>query len=149
MVYIENEGALFRGPARGLPKEIWDADEGKFVPYADAGKIKPIEWGYVISEEEAQTMMSAARKGMPPPEERPDLYDGYDCQGPERPASQAYWDSVMPEHVKKLIAERQATKSEHSPMNAERPKSQLDFGTIPDDLKKDLEPRTTGETAEP
>jgi len=43
---------------------------------------------------------------IPSPKERPDLYDGYDCQEPSEPASQKYWDSVMPAHVKKAIAER-------------------------------------------
>jgi hypothetical protein len=40
--------------------------------------------------------------------ERPDLYDDYDCQGPTNPASAAYWQSVMPDHVKRAIAEHQA-----------------------------------------
>ena len=118
------------------------------MPYADTGKIKPIEWSYVISEEEAQAMMDTACNGMPSPEERPDLYDGYDCQRPQRPASQVYWDSVMPEHVKKLIAERQATSVEQSPTATACQESQLDFGTIPDDLKMDLVPRTTRETGD-
>lgn len=43
---------------------------------------------------------------IPSPKERPDLYDGYDCQEPSKPASQKYWDSVMPENVKKALAER-------------------------------------------
>jgi hypothetical protein len=43
---------------------------------------------------------------IPTPQERPDLYDGYDFQEPRSPASQKYWDSVMPDHVKKAIAER-------------------------------------------
>lgn len=57
MVYIENDGALFRGPARGVPKEVWSAKEGKFVPYAGADKPRGIEWGTVISEAEAQELM--------------------------------------------------------------------------------------------
>lgn len=47
---------------------------------------------------------------IPSPQERPDLYDGYDCQAPQSPASKEYWDSVRPDHIKKLIAERQAKK---------------------------------------
>lgn len=59
MLYIENEGALFRGPARGLPKEVWSSQERRFVLYALAGQIKPIEWGLIIDEDEdeARRMM--------------------------------------------------------------------------------------------
>ena len=64
MVYIENEGALFRGPARGVPEEVWSAREGKFVPYKGS-KDKPIDWGNIISEEEASKMMGANEKDEP------------------------------------------------------------------------------------
>ncbi|MDO3518145.1 hypothetical protein [Ralstonia pseudosolanacearum] len=76
---------------------------------------------------------------IPSPEERPDLYDGYDFQEPKTPMSEAYWNRVMPEHLKKRIAERQTMK----PAEAVPTEAPLDFGTIPDDLKKDLVPRTT------
>ena len=56
MIYIENEGALFRGPARGLPEEVWSPSRGEFVPYT-GDKNKPIGWGYEISEEEARALM--------------------------------------------------------------------------------------------
>jgi hypothetical protein len=56
MVYIENEGALYRGPARGLPREVWSHAEKRFVPYTGTQE-KPIEWGNVISEEEASELM--------------------------------------------------------------------------------------------
>lgn len=45
---------------------------------------------------------------IPSPKDRPDLYDGYDCKEPRTPASDEYWNSVMPDHVKKAIAERRA-----------------------------------------
>lgn len=65
MIYIENEGALFRGPARGLPQEVWAG--GKFVPYK--GSVpKPIEWGSEISEAEAKSLMGGG-DGAPPPAE--------------------------------------------------------------------------------
>ena len=49
------------------------------------------------------------KKRMPSPEERPDLYDAYDCQ--ERPPlSQEYHDAVTPEHVKAAIAARKDAK---------------------------------------
>ena len=65
MIYIENEGALFRGPSRGLPVEVWSARERKFVPYAGAGKPKPIEWGHAISEAEARKMMGEGQQAEP------------------------------------------------------------------------------------
>lgn len=49
---------------------------------------------------------------MPSPKERPDLYDSYDCQEPKNPASKKYWDSVMPEHLKKALEQRAA---QHKP----------------------------------
>lgn len=58
MVYIENEGALFRGISRGLPQEVWSCRERLWTPYRYAGAYKPIEWGTVISEAEAKEMMA-------------------------------------------------------------------------------------------
>jgi hypothetical protein len=57
VLYIENEGALFRGPARSVPLEVWNKTLGEWAPYALAGKPKDISWGTVISEEEAEEMM--------------------------------------------------------------------------------------------
>jgi hypothetical protein len=57
MVFIENEGALFRGPARGVPLEVWNAAEGKFEPYKLAGQPRPIDWGNVIDEDQAKRLM--------------------------------------------------------------------------------------------
>lgn len=57
LLYIENEGALFRGPARGVPLYIWSSHECKFVPYKLAGQPKPIDWGNVIDEIEAKRLM--------------------------------------------------------------------------------------------
>ena len=65
-VFIENEGALFRGPARGAPQEVWNAAEGKFVPYRLAGQPKPIDWGNVIDEAEAQRMMGGTQQAEQP-----------------------------------------------------------------------------------
>ena len=45
---------------------------------------------------------------IPTPKERPDLYDGYDCQGPRNPTPEKYWDRIMPEHVRQRIAKRKA-----------------------------------------
>lgn len=54
-VFIENDGALFRGPARGLPQEVWNGSE--FVPYRGAGQPRDVSWGTVIDEAEAQRLM--------------------------------------------------------------------------------------------
>lgn len=45
---------------------------------------------------------------IPSPKERPELYDGYDCQDPRDPAPEKYWSGVMPEHLKQRIAKRNA-----------------------------------------
>jgi len=68
MVYIENEGALFRGPARGVPQEVWSDKDGKFVPYKLAGQPKAIDWGNVIDESEAQRMMGSKAEADAPAE---------------------------------------------------------------------------------
>ena len=65
MIYVENEGALFRGPARGLPQEVWSEQERKFIPYKLAGQPKPVDWGNEIDEAEAQRLMGAERAGEP------------------------------------------------------------------------------------
>lgn len=57
MIYIENEGALFRGPARAWPKEVWNGNA--FEPYKGAVP-KDVEWGDIIDEAQAQRMMGAA-----------------------------------------------------------------------------------------
>ena len=54
MVYIENDGALFRGVSRAWPAEVWNGSE--FVPY-DGSVPKPVDWGDVISDAEAKALM--------------------------------------------------------------------------------------------
>lgn len=57
LLYIEHEGALFRGPARGVAVEVWNPLEKKFTPYKLAGQPKPVDWGEIISAAEAQRFM--------------------------------------------------------------------------------------------
>jgi hypothetical protein len=59
MIYIENEGVLFRGLSRSFPKEVWGHKTHTWHPYT--GSVpKPIEWGDEISAAEAiNTMMGA------------------------------------------------------------------------------------------
>jgi len=44
---------------------------------------------------------------IPTPQERPDLYDDYDGR-PDvaKPGEQKYWDSVVPDHVKEMLAQK-------------------------------------------
>jgi hypothetical protein len=60
MKYIESEGAIFRGPSRGHPREIWSCKDRTWKPYTGAVP-KPIEWGYEVSEAEAQEIMDGPR----------------------------------------------------------------------------------------
>jgi len=55
-VLIENEGAIFRGPGRSHPREVWNPGSG-WKTYLGADLYKPIEWGDVISEQEAFVLM--------------------------------------------------------------------------------------------
>lgn len=64
MIYIENEGALFRGPARGVPLEVWSARQGKFLPYK-GNMDKPVDWGNEIDEVEAKRMMGDNKQDQP------------------------------------------------------------------------------------
>jgi hypothetical protein len=57
MKFIENEGALFRGPSRLYPREIWSNLERTWLPYT--GSVpKPVEWGTDITQAEACRMMA-------------------------------------------------------------------------------------------
>jgi len=58
VIFIENEGALFRGPARAWPKEVWNGSE--WVPYS--GSVpKDVDWGEIIDEAQAQKLMGGAQ----------------------------------------------------------------------------------------
>lgn len=58
-VLIENEGALFRGPARNVPTEVWRERLCAWEPYRDPRGPKPYEWGYEIAEDEARRLVQA------------------------------------------------------------------------------------------
>lgn len=53
-ILIENEGALFRGPGRGNPVEVWFSPQG-WTAYE--GGPKPVEWGNIVDEDEAGALM--------------------------------------------------------------------------------------------
>lgn len=57
MVYMENEGALFRGFAFRHPQELWNELECRWEPYTGE-RLKPIEWGMEITEERALEWMA-------------------------------------------------------------------------------------------
>lgn len=88
-MYIEHEGVIYRGPARGVPQEVWRPTEGRFVPYPLAGQPRPVDWGNEIDEAEAMRLTGSAEmvNGMPYR-----LYDGYDG-GREVP--QEYVDQLL------------------------------------------------------
>jgi hypothetical protein len=57
MRYIENEGALFRGYARGYPEHVYSFRQRKWLPYT--GSVpKGVEWGEFISDEEAEAWIA-------------------------------------------------------------------------------------------
>lgn len=98
MLYVENEGALFRGPARGVPLEVWSARENKFVPY-QGNRDKPVEWGTVISEQEALEMMRQSRADY-----EQEVYG--DIPADRKPLSPDYLDSVLSDAVKERLKKR-------------------------------------------
>lgn len=55
MVYIENEGAIFRGIARAFPTEVWSYKDKVWKEYKS--EPKPIEWGNIIDDEIAKRML--------------------------------------------------------------------------------------------
>lgn len=63
MVYVENDGALFRGISRSHPSEVWFGPTKGWVPYTFEGAFKPVEWGTEISQPEADRII-ADRLGM-------------------------------------------------------------------------------------
>lgn len=52
IVYIEHDGALFRGTSRSCPQEVWSHREQQWKPYSFDAPWKPVEWGTEITEEE-------------------------------------------------------------------------------------------------
>jgi len=57
-MFIEHEGALYQGPARDLPQEVWSRRQMRFVPY-QGETPKGVQWGREISREEAERIMRA------------------------------------------------------------------------------------------
>ena len=58
MIYIENEGALFRGYVVSCPREVYSFKQKKFIPYE--GEVpKRFGWGEAIPEAEALSWMAA------------------------------------------------------------------------------------------
>ena len=62
MIYIENEGALFRGPARAWPKEVWN---GKAFEAYTGAVPKDVDWGNIIDEAEATRLMGGEQDAEP------------------------------------------------------------------------------------
>lgn len=53
---------------------------------------------------------------MPSPQERPDLYDAYDGR-PDgaQPGEKEYWDRIVPDHIKQMLAEKRASQAAAAP----------------------------------
>ena len=48
---------------------------------------------------------------IPSPKERPDLYDDYDGRHEDiTPAEKEYWNGVVPDHIKDLLAQKGVAK---------------------------------------
>ena len=59
LVYVERDGAVLRGPSRPWPEEVWSPARRGWIPYQ--GPVpKAVDWGDVISEEEAQRLTGGA-----------------------------------------------------------------------------------------
>lgn len=101
-VLIESEGLLYRGPAADHPTEIWDYPRGRWVSYRHAGREKK-GWGRRITPAAA----GALKKNNPAAEH----FMYYDTPPWSQPLSQAYHDAVMPEHIRKRIAENQSRRN--------------------------------------
>lgn len=56
--HIENEGALFRGPSRHLPRIIWSSRDKRWRKYTGPCPARSYTWGYDITAAEAQELMS-------------------------------------------------------------------------------------------
>ena len=56
--YIENDGALFRGPSRHLPRIIWLGRNKRWATYTGPYPARSFTCGYDITEAEAQELMS-------------------------------------------------------------------------------------------
>ncbi len=98
---IESEGLLYRGQGVDHPTEIWDYPRARWVHYRYAGP-KEKDWGRQITPASAK----ALKKNNPAAEH----FMYYDTPPWSQPLSQAYHDAVMPEHVKKRIAEIQSRR---------------------------------------
>ena len=57
LIYIEHEGALFKGPTRAHPTERYDFRDRNWHPYKGETP-KAVDWGTQITEAEATVMMA-------------------------------------------------------------------------------------------
>jgi hypothetical protein len=59
MIYIESEGALFRGHSRAWPGEVWSRRQHRWLPY-HGRTPKDVDWGTEVSDGEARDIMGEA-----------------------------------------------------------------------------------------
>ena len=56
--YIENDGALFRGPSCHLPRIVWQFQKRRWAVYTGPYPARSFTWGTDIIEDEARELMS-------------------------------------------------------------------------------------------
>lgn len=56
--FIEDNGTLYRGPARTVPIDVWSVKDKVWKPIKDTVP-KDIEWGDIITEAEAIELIDA------------------------------------------------------------------------------------------
>ena len=56
LIYLERNGAIYRGYRPDAPMELWDEAMQIWQPYAPVGPI-PIDWAREVSSEEALIFM--------------------------------------------------------------------------------------------
>src|SRR4051812_21242537 len=101
MVLIEIEGLLYRGHSANHPLEIWDYPRGRWVPFAEAGVMRQGRGKQIDAQAAEKLKVNNADA---------EHYMYYDTPPWLQPLGQAYRDAVLPEHIKKRIAERSRDK---------------------------------------
>jgi hypothetical protein len=65
LLFIENEGALFRGPSRGWPTHVWSPNDRAFVAY-EGNVPKTVDWGEIVDDARASEMIGFNVQTLPP-----------------------------------------------------------------------------------
>lgn len=120
MMYIENEGAIFKGTSRSFPTHVRDHGIKDWIAY-EGSVPKRIEWGYEITEDEALEWIAEAEGAAPRTvgedmELDPWKYDGYD--GPRdypKPGAMAHLELRARKAAEAAAAKDEATAAGKKP----------------------------------